>query len=143
MRWSWRLGEIAGIGVYVHATFLMLVGWFALAGWVADRTLAAALASVAFILAVFGCVVLHELGHALTGRRFGVRTRDITLYPIGGVARLERIPEVPHQELLIALAGPAVNVVIGAGLWFLLSAFGRSFRRARRRAQAGLARCSW
>jgi Zn-dependent protease len=124
MRWSWKLGEVAGIGIFVHATFVMLIAWVALSHWIAERSVGAAIAGAGFIVALFGCVVLHELGHALTARRYGVRTRDITLYPIGGMARLERIPEVPRQELLIALAGPAVNVVIAAGLWLLLSAAG-------------------
>ncbi len=124
MRWSWKLGEVAGIGVFVHATFLLLVAWVALAHWVSERSAAAALGGAVFVVALFGCVVLHELGHALTARRYGVRTRDITLYPVGGVARLERIPEVPRQELLIALAGPAVNVAIASALWLLLSAAG-------------------
>jgi Zn-dependent protease len=119
--WSWRIGTLAGIGIYVHATFFLLVAWFVIAGLASGQGLAASLASLVLLGAVFGTVVLHELGHALTARRFGVRTRDITLLPIGGVARLERIPERPREELLIALAGPAVNVAL-AGLFAVAGA---------------------
>ena len=95
---------------------LLLLAWVALSHWRAERSAAAILGGLAFILALFVCVLLHEFGHALTARRYGVRTRDIILLPIGGVARLERIPEKPRQELWIALAGPAVNVVIAVAL---------------------------
>jgi Zn-dependent protease len=121
MKWQWKLGRFAGIDVYIHATFLLIVGWYALSAWLQDRSLAAVLENVAFLLLLFLAVVLHEYGHALTARRFGVRTRDITLYPIGGVARLERMPEKPIQEFWVALAGPAVNVVIAAGLFIWLA----------------------
>jgi Zn-dependent protease/predicted transcriptional regulator len=124
MKWAARIGTFAGIGVYVHATFLILVAWVALAHWQTERSVAAALSGVAFVLALFGCVVLHEFGHALTAARFGIRTRDITLLPIGGVARLERMPDDPRQELWVALAGPAVNVVIAGALFALLSVTG-------------------
>jgi len=124
MGWSWRIGRIAGIDVYVHPTFLLLLAWVAMSSYFAHRDWAEAIRGLAFILALFGIVVLHELGHALTARRYGIRTRDITLLPIGGVARLERIPEVPSQELAVALAGPAVNVVMAAGI-FLGLALGR------------------
>ncbi len=125
MGWSWRIGRIAGIDVFVHPTFLILLAWVGLARYLEHHDPAEAIGGVVFILALFGIVILHELGHALTARRFGVRTRDITLLPIGGVARLERIPEVPSQELLIAVAGPAVNVVIAAGIFLVLRVLGQ------------------
>lgn len=112
MRLSWRLGRVAGIDLYVHATFLVV--FFLFPGVFAGGSLSPL--NVLLILSVFGCVLLHELGHALMARRFGIRTRDITLYPIGGVARLERMPRAAGAELLIALAGPAVNFAIVAAL---------------------------
>jgi Zn-dependent protease/CBS domain-containing protein len=124
MKWSWRIGRIAGIGVYVHATFPLLLAWVGIAHYFLRHRWTDAWNAVVFILLLFVIVVLHELGHALTARRFGITTRDITLLPIGGVARLERIPEQPRQELLVALAGPAVNVCL-AGLFFALIGAGR------------------
>src|SRR5215204_2537034 len=108
MRMSWKLGRVAGIDVFLHPTFLLIpayAGMYQGGAW-----------AIAFVLAAFGCVLLHELGHALMAKRYGIETEDITLYPIGGVARLRRMPRSPGAELAIALAGPAVNVAIAAAL---------------------------
>jgi Zn-dependent protease/CBS domain-containing protein len=118
MRWSWKIATVAGIPVRVHVTFFLLLGWFFWTG--ATRSMDEAVRSVVFILAAFACVITHEFGHALTARRYGVVTRDITLLPIGGVARLDRFPRKPSQEVAIALAGPAVNVVIALALYLAM-----------------------
>ncbi|HLH06539.1 MAG TPA: site-2 protease family protein [Terriglobales bacterium] len=124
MKWSWKIGKLAGIDVRVHITLFLLLGWAGVSHWTRSNSASGALNGVAFILALFACVVLHELGHALAARRFGIRTRDITLLPIGGVARLERMPDRPVQELVVAVAGPAVNVAIGAALALWLAVTG-------------------
>lgn len=126
MRWSWRIGTLAGIDVYMHATFLLLILFILFMNWEQGRNLATALGGVLFVLVIFGCIVLHELGHALAARKYGIRTRDITLLPIGGLARLERMPDVPIQELWVALAGPAVNAVIAGALFAAESLAGLS-----------------
>ncbi len=104
IRLSWKIGQVAGIDLYLHATFLLMMAVLVL--------FSQEVGAVLVVSALFGCVVLHELGHALMARRYGIPTEDITLYPIGGVARLHRMPRAPGAELLIALAGPAVNVVL-------------------------------
>ncbi len=123
MKWSATLGRFAGIDVKVHATFLLVLAWVGWSAWRAAGSLGVTFEAIAFVLAIFFCVVLHEFGHALTARRYGVETRDIILLPIGGVARLDRIPDNPRQELWIALAGPAVNVAIAGTVaaWLTLT----------------------
>ncbi|MFZ4482501.1 MAG: site-2 protease family protein [Chthoniobacterales bacterium] len=122
MKWSFHLARVAGIDVRVHATFFLLLAWFGYA-YYSDGGFGAMVVGLAFILLLFVCVLLHEFGHALAARAYGIHTPDITLLPIGGVARLERMPEKPWQELVVALAGPAVNVVIALGLFIVLGKF--------------------
>lgn len=112
MKWSLKIGEIAGIVIYLHITFLILIACVGFSPLAQGEGLNAAINRTAFLMALFGCVLLHELGHSLTAKRFGIQVRDITLLPIGGVARLERMPDEPKQELLVAVAGPLVNVAI-------------------------------
>jgi Zn-dependent protease len=125
VKWSAKLGRFAGIDVYVHVTFLLLLVWVAWRYWTETGTLAGVTSGLTLILLLFFCVVLHEYGHALTARRFGIGTRSITLLPIGGLALLESMPKEPRQEILVALAGPAVNVVIAAVLYLVATATGR------------------
>ena len=122
---SWKLGSAFGIGVYVHWSFL-LVPLFAFLSQVQLGTVGQGAFVAALVFCMFGCILLHEFGHALMARVFGIGTRDITLYPIGGVARLDRLSERPREELLIALAGPAVNCVI-AGFLAAVVAVGYAF----------------
>ena len=120
MRWSWKIGRLAGIDLYVHATFLLLILFILYMNWRHGKSLATAMEGVLFVLVIFACIVLHELGHALAARHYGIPTSDITLLPIGGLSRMERMPDVPIQELWVALAGPAVNALI-AGVLFVIS----------------------
>lgn len=116
MRWSFSIGTIRGTQIRIHVTFLALVAWYA---WMASQAGGppAAARATTFLLALFLCILLHEFGHIAMARRFGVRTPEVILSPIGGVARLERMPEEPRQELLVALAGPAVTALLAVGLW--------------------------
>ena len=119
MHWSFPIGRVNGTVVRIHFTFLIFLAWIVLAANAANGAKAALSAGLFFVL-LFASVLLHEFGHILVARRFGVRTPTVTLLPIGGVAQMERIPEQPSQELLIALAGPAVNLVIGGVLTLAL-----------------------
>jgi Zn-dependent protease/CBS domain-containing protein len=127
MSWSLPIARIAGIQLRIHVTFLLLIGWLAF-GYYSAGGSAEAAARMIFILLLFLCVVLHEFGHALAAKAFGIKTPDITLLPIGGVARLERMPEEPKQELIIALAGPLVNVGIALGLFVVIGSRGFDMR---------------
>ena len=119
MRWSIKIARIAGIEVRIHITFLLFLAWIGFTYYKVGGP-AAATEGVLFILALVGCVLLHEFGHALAARAFGIHTPDITLLPIGGVPRLQRMPAQPWQELVVAIAGPLVNVVIAVVLIFVL-----------------------
>jgi Zn-dependent protease/predicted transcriptional regulator len=116
VRWSFRIGRVAGTDIKVHVTFPLLLLWAAVSAYQQGGTAAAADYTL-FLLALFACIVLHEFGHIRMASRFGVRTPDVILLPIGGVARLERMPDEPRQEFLIAAAGPAVTLVIAAVLF--------------------------
>jgi Zn-dependent protease/predicted transcriptional regulator len=115
MGWSIKVARIAGTEIKIHVTFVLFLAWLGFVYYRIGGT-QAAVDGIAFILLLFLCVVLHEMGHALAARRFGIPTPDITLLPIGGVARLQRMPDKPAQEIVVALAGPLVNVIIAAGL---------------------------
>ena len=123
MAWSFPIGRLFGVQVRLHLTFLPWIAYWAYAGWKEAGDPAAAIHAAAALLALFACVLLHEFGHVLMARRFGIRTRDVTLLPIGGVARMESTGNTPREELLVALAGPAVNVVIAAITGLLLWRF--------------------
>jgi len=119
MQWVYTIGRIAGTEIKVHVTFILFLGWWALLGY-QESGPSGAVSAALWLSAVFGCILLHEFGHILMARRFGVRTPDVILLPIGGVARLERIPDEPKQELMIALAGPAVTAAIALLLYLVI-----------------------
>lgn len=121
MGWSVMIGRIAGTAVRIHITFLLFLLWIGFASWRTGGS-DAAWNGVAFMVLLFACVLAHEFGHIFMARRFGIATPDVTLLPIGGVAQLERMPEKPMEQLWVAIAGPAVNVVIALVLIFALGA---------------------
>jgi stage IV sporulation protein FB len=121
MAWSFPIARLFGSELRVHVTFFILLLWIGIANYQQGGT-EAAIGGILFILALFACVIAHEFGHALAARRYGIHTPDITLLPIGGMARLERLPEKPSEEIVVALAGPAVNIVIALVLFGLLGA---------------------
>lgn len=125
MKYSLYLGKVSGIKISVHWTFLILIFWIILSNARSGRGVDEIIWAVTFVLAIFVCVILHELGHALTAQRFNIKTRGISILPIGGVAQLESIPEKPKEELLVALAGPAVNVLIAVVLYPFVSLTGK------------------
>lgn len=126
MRWSLKIARIAGTDVRIHLTFFLLLAFVGYHGYLGDERTrggwAPAAANIGLMLVLFTCVLLHEFGHVLAARRYGIKTPDITLLPIGGVARMQRMPDKPGEEIVVALAGPAVNVVIAGGLILLAGA---------------------
>ena len=122
MRWSFTLGSFKGTAVRIHVTLLLFLAWIGMSAYQRGGPDAAG-QSVLFISAIFLCVVMHEFGHILTARQFGIVSPEVTLLPIGGVADMESMPQKPYQELLIAVAGPAVNVVIAGALILVAGAF--------------------
>lgn len=125
MKWSLYIGKPAGIRVYIHWTFILLIIWISWLHLSQGHGLAEIAWGFSFLAILFVCITLHEYGHALTARIFGIGTKDINLLPIGGAARLERMPENPWEELMVALAGPAVNAGIAAGLYALKLVLGQ------------------
>ena len=143
MKWSLKIGRILGIDVYIHLTFLLLLGLVGVTQWLNGGSPEAALSGVLFFSGLFLCVLLHEYGHALAARRYGIATRDITLLPIGGVARLERMPDKPSQELVVALVAFAFVVVaaaLAAMVGYMLPSLvlGRQIARRTRQIENGL-----
>lgn len=115
MRWSLRIGSVGGTAILIHVTFLLFLAWLG-AVYYSRGGIEAAWQGTIFIVIIFLCVLLHELGHVFAARRYGIQTSDVTLWPFGGIASMERMPDKPSEELIVALAGPAVNVVIAAVL---------------------------
>lgn len=126
LRWSINLFRIRGIQLAVHGSFFLLLAWWGYRGWIGGGAAGVGW-SVATLLTFFGCVVLHELGHSFTALHFGIGVHRILLMPIGGMAEFDAIPRQPARELLITLAGPAVNFVIAGLLWLPASRLPEEF----------------
>jgi len=120
MKGSWYLGSVSNIKLFIHWTFLILLGWIVISYYQLHHSVNEALIGGGFIILLFICVILHELGHALTAKHFHIKTRSITLLPIGGLASMEKMPEKPIQEMWVAIAGPLVNFIIALGFYFYL-----------------------
>lgn len=121
MKGSFKLGNIAGIGIFIHWTFSILIAFIIFSNYRQGQNAIQILWSVLFVISIFVTVFLHELGHALAAKRYNINTKDITLLPIGGLARLERIPEKPSEELVVAIAGPTVNIALAVITGLLIS----------------------
>lgn len=121
MKGSLKLGNIAGIGIFMHWTFLLLIVYIVFSNYRLGHNAEQIMWAVLFILSIFVTVFLHELGHALAAKRYNIKTKDITLLPIGGLARLDKIPEKPKEELVVAIAGPAVNLVLALITYLFIS----------------------
>lgn len=121
MKGSFKLGNIAGIGIFMHWTFVLLIVYIVFSNYRLGHNAEQILWAVLFILSIFVTVFLHELGHALAAKRYNIKTKDITILPIGGLARLDKIPEKPKEELVVAIAGPAVNLVLAAITYLFIS----------------------
>ena len=125
MKGSLFIGKVSGIKIFIHWTFILLIAWIVMDNILEKKNTVDVFYTLAFILAIFFFVTLHELGHALTAKYFHYSTKDITLLPIGGMARMDEIPENPKHELLVALAGPAVNIIVAILLYPLIYWFGK------------------
>lgn len=123
MKWSLYIGKLFGIKIFIHWTFLLLIGWISFLDYSRSKDVFQVLISVVFIISVFVCIILHEIGHALIAQYFHYKTKDITLLPIGGMARMDELPEKPKEELLVSIAGPVVNLLIAAIIYPLIHWF--------------------
>lgn len=126
--WTWNLGRIAGIPIRMHLTLVILLAWIAVSYALAGAGLGVTAIGLLLVLTIFAVIVVHELGHALVARRYGIATRDIMLLPVGGIASMERTPDKPSQELAVAVVGPLINLVIAGLLWAGIEIVGGSTR---------------